>query len=93
MLRSNRWRAEGRPVVGSRRQATAARVFHTGVRRLVDAWCAVARSARLAVGIPDYDAYVAHLHHRHPGRAPMDRDAFFRERMQARYGRGRSRCC
>jgi uncharacterized short protein YbdD (DUF466 family) len=93
MLRSNRWRAEGRSVVESGRQARAARVFHTCVRRLMDGWRAVARSARLAVGIPDYDAYVAHLHHRHPGRAPMDRDAFFRERMQARYGSGRSRCC
>jgi len=93
MLRSNRWRTEGRSAVGSGRQGRAAGVLHSGVRRLVDAWRSVARSARLAVGIPDYDAYVAHLQHRHPGREPMDRDAFFRERMQARYGRGRPRCC
>jgi uncharacterized short protein YbdD (DUF466 family) len=56
-------------------------------------WRVAVQGARLAVGVPDYDAYVAHLRARHPDRAPMDRAAFFAERMQARYGRGRSRCC
>ena len=51
------------------------------------------RGARLAVGIPDYDAYCDHIRRAHPDRAPMDRRTFFRERMDARYGRGRSRCC
>ncbi len=57
------------------------------------AWSLAARTARLAVGVPDYEAYVAHVRRCHDGRAPMDRDAFFRERLAARYGRGRSRCC
>jgi uncharacterized short protein YbdD (DUF466 family) len=61
--------------------------------RLREAWRALMRGARLAVGVPDYEAYVAHLRARHPERVPMDRAAFFAERMQARYGRGRSRCC
>ena len=61
--------------------------------RLRHAWSFAARLARAAIGLPDYDAYVAHVRARHPDVAPMDRDAFFRERMQARYGRGRSRCC
>lgn len=56
-------------------------------------WRLLAQAARLAVGIPDYDTYVAHVRARHPERTPMDRAAFFSERMQARYGRGRSRCC
>jgi uncharacterized short protein YbdD (DUF466 family) len=56
-------------------------------------WQALVRGARLAVGVPDYDTYVAHLRREHPGREPMSREAFFRERMDARYGRGRSRCC
>ena len=60
------------------------------VRRL---WCVLAQAARLAVGVPDYDTYVAHVRAHHPDRPPMDRAAFFAERMQARYGRGRSRCC
>lgn len=62
-------------------------------RWLQAGWQAAARAARLAIGIPDYEAYRRHLRLRHPDRAPMDRDAFFRERMQARYGHGRTRCC
>lgn len=57
------------------------------------AWRWLVRSARLAVGVPDYDAYVAHQRRAHPDREPMSREAFARERMDARYGRGRSRCC
>ena len=61
--------------------------------RLSGAWRQLARASRLAVGIPDYDAYVAHVHREHPGQVPMSREAFFADRLQARYGRGRSRCC
>ncbi|WP_460714050.1 YbdD/YjiX family protein [Lysobacter terrae] len=60
---------------------------------LRDIWANAAQAARLAIGIPDYDAYVAHMRERHPQHAPMDRETFFRERMSARYGKGRSRCC
>jgi uncharacterized short protein YbdD (DUF466 family) len=60
---------------------------------LRDAWINATQAARLAIGIPDYEAYVAHLRNHHPQREPMDRDTFFRERMAARYGKGRSRCC
>ena len=56
-------------------------------------WRILVQAARLAVGVPDYDAYVAHVRAHHPDRTPMDRAEFFAERMQARYGRGRSRCC
>ena len=59
--------------------------------RVMSAW--FARTARLAVGIPDYDAYVRHLRLHHPDWAPLDRADFVRERLEARYGRGRSRCC
>ena len=60
---------------------------------VVDAWRAACAMARLAIGLPDYDAYVAHVRDAHPGATPMTREAFAIERMQARYGRGRSRCC
>ncbi len=56
-------------------------------------WSAAARTARLAIGIPDYDNYVEHVRRHHPELAAMSRDAFFVERMHARYGKGRSRCC
>lgn len=49
--------------------------------------------AHLAIGIPDYEAYVAHRRRQHPGEPVMSRDDFFRERMTARYRRGTSRCC
>lgn len=57
------------------------------------AWSLAARTARLAVGQPDYPAYVAHLQRHHPDLVPLTREAFFRERLTARYGRGSSRCC
>ncbi|MEJ7745450.1 MAG: YbdD/YjiX family protein [Luteimonas sp.] len=57
------------------------------------AWAWAARTARLAVGVPDYDVYVAHMRRMHPDVAPMNHEAFFAERLQARYGKGRSRCC
>jgi len=56
-------------------------------------WNYAARSARAAIGLPDYDTYLAHMRQHHPEHLPMDRQRFFHERMQARYGRGRSRCC
>lgn len=54
----------------------------------------VGETARLAVGVPDYDAYVAHVRARHSDATPMTYEAFFRERQAARYGgKGRFRCC
>lgn len=61
--------------------------------RLQQAGRHLAQSLRLMVGVPDYDAYVAHLRRAHPGREPMSYEAFFRERQQARYGGGTGRCC
>ena len=51
------------------------------------------RSARLAVGVPDYDSYVAHRRAHHPGEPMMSYAEFFRERQASRYRRGSSRCC
>lgn len=63
------------------------------IEMLRRAWRLAARTARLAVGVPDYDAYLAHMRLLHPRQPAMSREAFFNERMQARYGRGRGRCC
>jgi len=51
--------------------------------------------ARLMVGMPNYDTYVAHMSRTHPGRAIMTYAEFFRERQNARYGGQGSglRCC
>jgi len=53
----------------------------------------VRQSARLMVGLPDYQAYVDHVRAHHPERTPMTRAQFFRDRQQARYGSGGGRCC
>lgn len=66
------------------------RVAARGGRR---AWRFAARTARLAIGLPDYDAYLAHMRECHPERTPLDRTSFFAERLNARYGKGRTRCC
>ena len=53
-------------------------------------------SARLMVGVPDYDAYVAHRKALHPGEPVMNYEDFFRERQLSRYGANGgkiSRCC
>lgn len=54
------------------------------------------RTARLMIGVPDYDAYVAHRQARHPDEPVMSYAEFFRERQDSRYGAkgGKiSRCC
>lgn len=58
-------------------------------------WRRAVQTARLMVGVPDYDTYVAHRRAHHPGEPVMSYTEFFRERQTARYGeRGRiSRCC
>ncbi len=53
----------------------------------------LAQSLRLMVGLPDYDAYLSHMARTHPETAPMSYEAFFRERLEARYGGGKGRCC
>ncbi len=51
--------------------------------------------ARLMVGVPNYDAYVAHVSRTHPGQPVMTYAEFFRDRQDARYGgsKGGFRCC
>ncbi|MES2669316.1 MAG: YbdD/YjiX family protein [Pseudomonadota bacterium] len=56
-------------------------------------WRLLAQTARLIVGVPDYDLYLAHMRRMHPDTPPMTREAFFVNRLEARYGRGASRCC
>ena len=55
-----------------------------------------ASTARLMVGVPDYDRYVHHRQMMHPGEPVMSYEEFFKERQNSRYGvnGGKiSRCC
>lgn len=62
------------------------------LRRL---WGRAVQTARLMVGIPDYETYVAHRRAHHPGEPVMSYAEFFRERQTARYAaeKGRMGCC
>jgi len=53
------------------------------------------RTARLMIGVPDYETYVAHRQAKHPEQPIMTYVEFFRERQEARYaiGKGRFRGC
>ena len=50
------------------------------------------RTARLMVGVPDYDNYLRHRGEAHPGEPVMSRAEFYAERAEKRFG-GVSRCC
>jgi uncharacterized short protein YbdD (DUF466 family) len=55
----------------------------------------VTETARLMVGVPDYQTYVDHTRNTHPDKKAMSYEEFFRERQAARYtvGKGRFRGC
>jgi uncharacterized short protein YbdD (DUF466 family) len=63
------------------------------LEKIIQAWRKTVITARLACGVPDYSVYVEHIRTHHPEKRIMDYEEFFRERMDARYGKGRSRCC
>jgi len=49
------------------------------------------KTARLMVGVPDYETCVAHRRANHPGVPIMTYAEFFRERQDARYAVGKGR--
>jgi uncharacterized short protein YbdD (DUF466 family) len=53
------------------------------------------QTARLMIGIPDYQTYLEHRRAFHPQDPVMTYEEFFRERQDARYavGKGRFRGC
>ncbi len=57
-------------------------------------WRRIQETARLMVGVPDYETYVEHRLANHPDDPIMSYEEFFRERQESRYGAGRmGRCC
>jgi uncharacterized short protein YbdD (DUF466 family) len=62
----------------------------------VTVWRRIVEGARLMVGVPDYDRYVAHRTSAHPGEPVMTLKQFHRDRIDRRYGTGTGtppRCC
>ena len=66
-----------------------------GFRKVRIAGSGAAKTARLIVGIPDYQNYVEHRKAFHPNEPIMTYEQFFRERQNARYAcdKGKFRGC
>jgi uncharacterized short protein YbdD (DUF466 family) len=60
---------------------------------LLGLWSRLRQTARLMVGVPDYDTYVAHRLTQHPGEPVMSYAEFFRAAQQRRYAGSRMRGC
>jgi len=50
-------------------------------------------AVRAVAGMPDYEAYVAHLRRCHPERPVPSERLFYDEFVKRRYGDGPTRCC
>ena len=55
-----------------------------------EAFAKAARTARLMVGVPDYDTYVAHRRAEHPEEPVMSKAEFHRDRIERRLARAAS---
>ncbi len=53
----------------------------------------IARIVRRIIGVPDYDAYVAHCRRHHPAEVPLSAQAFATESLTRRYETPGNRCC
>jgi uncharacterized short protein YbdD (DUF466 family) len=51
------------------------------------------QTAKLMIGVPDYDTYLDHMRIQHPEQPPMTYQEFLDNRLQARYGAGKAGCC
>jgi uncharacterized short protein YbdD (DUF466 family) len=63
------------------------------VRRVADLLARVGSVVRRVIGAPDYERYLAHVRHAHPGTTPLACDAFARDVLARRYEKPGSRCC
>lgn len=48
---------------------------------------------RRLAGMPDYPAYLEHLHRHHPGAPIPTQRQFYEDYLKERYGDGPTRCC
>jgi uncharacterized short protein YbdD (DUF466 family) len=63
------------------------------VQRAAELLAHAAWVIRRVLGAPDYERYLAHLRHAHPGTAPLSREAFLREAMARKFEKPGGRCC
>jgi uncharacterized short protein YbdD (DUF466 family) len=67
---------------GSRMNGRAAPLLHR-----------ITSAIRAIAGMPDYEAYVAHLQRCHPEQPVPSERLFYDEFVRNRYGDGPTRCC
>jgi len=60
---------------------------------LPSGWGRVRGAILRLLGMPDYEAYVAHLRTRHPERQVPSEREFFEQYLRYRYESGATRCC
>jgi uncharacterized short protein YbdD (DUF466 family) len=53
----------------------------------------IIHTIRTIAGVPDYEAYLAHVAAHHLDCAPLSESQFHEERLEARYSRPGNRCC
>ena len=53
----------------------------------------IIHTIRTIAGVPDYEAYRAHVAALHPECEPLTESEFLEERLEARHSRPGSRCC
>ncbi len=53
----------------------------------------IGQTARLMVGVGDYQAYLRHMAQHHPELAPLSEADFVRRAVEARYGGGKLQRC
>ena len=53
----------------------------------------IQQSALLMCGVPDYDTYLAHMKANHPDKEAMTYQAFFDNRMNARFNNAGAKAC
>ena len=53
----------------------------------------IARIVRRIIGVPDYEAYVAHCRRYHPDQPPLSPREFATESLTRRYETPGNRCC
>lgn len=72
-----------------------AAVTNIKAARLQLIWRRAVETARLMVGVPDYENYVQHRRTAHSGEPIMSYEDFFRDRIEARYAvrKGKFRGC
>ena len=51
------------------------------------------QSLKRVLGVPDYEAYLAHVAQAHPTATPLSRDEFVSRRLSERYSKPGARCC